>query len=129
MNTVAQDIKVILDGDSSLGLTFGTDLFVGLMPTTPDTCVSVIDTGGLEPTVGPYYYPTAQVLVRAGVGLYDTAASLAYSLIDKLHRYYGQPDSSSYYYTGIWAVGDPVFLGLDEANRPMFSINFRIQRR
>jgi len=129
MNTSAQDIKIILDGDSSLGLTFGTDLFIGLMPDTPDECVAVTDTGGLEPAPGPYYYPTVQLLVRAGVGLYATVSDLAYTILDKLHEYCGQPDSSSYYYTGIWATGDPVFIGTDEKNRPLFALNFRIQRR
>lgn len=129
MNSPAQDLRLILEADSSLALEFGTDLFIGEMPETPDECASLMDTGGLEPTTGPLYYPMAQALVRAGVGQYSNASNLAYGVLDALNRYSGQPDSSGYYYTGIWPVGEPVFLGTDEKNRPMFSINFRMQRR
>jgi len=129
MSTPAQDIRLILEGASSLGLSFGTDLFVGLMPDSPDECVSIIDTPGTEPGVGPYYYSSVQVLVRGGVGEYDSAAALGRDIAAVLHEYTGKPDSSTLYYAGIWQLSEPFFIGVDEKNRPLFSTNYRIQRR
>jgi len=129
MNTPAQDIRLILEEASGLGLVFATDLFIGLMPDYPDLCVSLTDTPGIEPGVGPYYYNSLHVLVRGGVGEYDEAVQLAVDIASVLHEYHGWPDSSSYYYAGIWQQSEPFFIGVDEKNRPLFSTNYRIQRR
>ena len=129
MNSPAQDIRIILEADSSLGLVFGTDLFIGLMPDSPDACASIADSGGFPASPGPYYYPTAQVLVRGIVGSYAATSAVAADVVAALHEYTGQPDSSSYFYAGIWSMYDPIFIGVDEKNRPLFSMNFRIQRR
>lgn len=129
MSSAADDFRIILDASSSAGLTFGTDMFVGAMPDTPDECISIIDTGGQEPDKGPYEKATVQIMVRAGVGEYLVGYALAKAVQGALHEYYGQPDSSSFYYTGIWTTGEPFYLGTDTRGRSLFSLNFRYQRR
>lgn len=133
MNTPAQDIKIILEANvdsSSHDLTFGSNMFIGRMPESPSECVSIADAPGLEPDVGPYYYDFVSVLIRGEIGQYVEAANIGQAMISTLHRYHGQPDSSSMYYTGIWCdSGTPGYIGTDENNRPMFSFNLRIQRR
>jgi len=127
--TAAEDIKTLLDNSSSCGLTFGTDLFIGLMPDGPDLCASVTDAPGLPPSPTLYYSEFVHILVRGGVGGYSEAASLAEDIGAVLHEYTGTPAGSDFYYAGVWLTGSPAFIGVDDKNRPMFSINLRIQRR
>lgn len=129
MTSPAQDLKSLLDANSGLSLEFGVDLFVGDMPETPDSCVCLFDTPGFPVGIGPFYTCSAQVLVRGAVGSYVETYSLTADISSVLHEYYGTPSGSSFYYTGIWAAGVPFFIGMDDSNRPLFSINFRIQRR
>ena len=129
MTSPAEDIKALLEAESSLALDFGTDLFVGDMPESPDNCICVMDTGGFAPSIGPYYHPSVQILVRGTVGSYSETIAQAQALCITLHAYYGTPSGSSFYYAGVWSLGDPFYIGVDENNRPLFSINFRIQRR
>lgn len=69
MRDTAKDIVDFLAA-AGLGLTAGTDLFVGLMPEGPDPCVAVIATGGPQPTAflsggtSSLRYPTCQVAIR-----------------------------------------------------------------
>lgn len=129
MTTPAQDIKVLLESDSSLALSFGEDLFVGEMPENPNLCVSLFDTGGIPVVVGPFYTCFVHILVRGVVGGYVEAYTLAEEISSVIHEYYGTPLGSSFYYTGVWASSVPFFIGTDEANRPLFSLNFKVQRR
>ena len=62
-------------------LTLGTNLFLGRLPDTPNTCVALFETGGLSPeeTMGgsslpAYTQPRCQILVRAAD--YASASSL-----------------------------------------------------
>lgn len=129
MSSSADDIRILLEAESSLGLALGTDLFVGVMPDAPDACVSVLDTPGYSADPNNYQHAGLQILVRAALGGYLSAYSLAENIWDTIHEYYGQPASGSYYYTLIWGEGQPFFIGVDEQSRPMFSMNFRLQRR
>lgn len=129
MSSPAQDLRYVLEADSSLDLSFGTNLFVGEMQNSLASAVVLLDTGGYSPDPGPYYKPTLQVIVRAASGEYASGYTLAESIRSCLHEYTGQPDSSTMEYTGVWSIGDPMYLGTDESGRPLFSLNFRIHRR
>lgn len=48
MNAPSVDIKDMLEAESSLGLTFTSDLFVGHEPNTPDETVTIFDTPGVS---------------------------------------------------------------------------------
>lgn len=64
--------------------TAGTDLFGGAMPTTPQNCVAVIDTGSIAtPQDLPTRTLTFQVIVRNKS--YTTGIALANTIRDLLH--------------------------------------------
>ena len=128
MNPPSQDIKDYLEAQSSLGLTFATDLFVSEMPTIPDLCVTVYDSGGYDPQANyTYERPTIQVRVRGDRGGYIAAHSLTQSVRDVLHATAGGAINGTTY-VGIWQEGDIMPLGYDTNHRPELSMNFRIHR-
>ena len=127
MNAPSDDIKDILEGLSSLALTFATDLFVAKRPPLPDQCVTVYDSGGYDPQANDYERPTVQVIVRGLKGGYRTAYALAKSIKDELHEYANQTVNSTRY-IAIYTQGDILSLGEDENGRPLLSVNFRIHR-
>lgn len=130
MNAPSEDIKDMLAAESSLGLTFGTDLHVHKYPESPDQLVSVQDTGGYDP-IAQYVYdkPTVQVIVRGGKGTraYTTAWALAKGVRDALHAKVNETWNGTRY-IAIYSVGDILDLGEDENSRPLLSLNFRIDR-
>lgn len=124
-------VKDILDANSSsTGLEFGINLFVGIMPESPVECVSLLDAGGLPDNSLDYQSRFVQALIRVSVGAYERAVTIGEDIRDELHGYRGQPNSGDrYYITGIFASGGLAFIGPDEKNRLLFSINFNVQRR
>ena len=118
---------------SSGGLgTTGTDLFKGIVPSTPDELTAVFETGG-GPTIhamsaGPgtaiLERPHVQVLTRALRA--DSAKKRAQDagrLLDALQR-----SVNGVRYHSVFALQSPFFLRRDEANRVEFSQNFEIVR-
>lgn len=77
--------------------------------------------------------PGLQVLVR---GLpynqystsYPEAEGVARAVKNALHGFTGLSSSGGTFYTGIWSENGPYFIGYDEAKRPLFSANFRVER-
>lgn len=128
MNAPSEDIKDILEGISSLALTYATDIFIGGLEATPDQQVAILDTGGFEPASGfVYEYPTVQIRVRGNKGQYTAAHELAQSIRDELHALTDETVNSCRY-IAIWCMSDVMFLGWDDNHRPDFSVNFRIHR-
>jgi hypothetical protein len=133
MNSAGKDICSLLDSDSSLGLTFATDLFLGREPATPDNCVTVFDIPGDAPQITlqgksgiEYYNPSVQVRVRDID--YMTGWELLFDIQAFLHGINGQTEASTYY-SLIRAVDAPTLLDWDENNRARFICTFTIQRR
>ena len=128
MNAPSEDIKDILASTSSLALTYATDLFIGEMPTSPNQCVCVYDTGGQEPDVDRIYEkPTIQIRVRGERGAYRTTQELTQACRDVLHGTANYTINSARY-IGIWCNSDVMFIGMDDNSRPLFTVNFRIHR-
>lgn len=131
MNSASEDIKDMLDGESSLGLTYGTDLFIGKEPSTPDNCVTIFDTSSFPPmrAVDPtvkYYYSSVQIRVRNK--RYLDGYAVARNIFDSLHNR-AQEMWNGTLYTVIQAAGEPALLDWDGNNRPRFIINFNMNRR
>jgi hypothetical protein len=132
MNSAALDVKDMLDdasGGAAVG-TFGTDLFVSREPASPDAVVTVYDTGGFPPDPNAgigLQYPTVQVRVRGVKGGYTAASVKARAVHDALHGVTEASWNGSRY---LWVFGqqDPMFLGYDESDRPLFAQNFRLAR-
>ena len=128
MNAPSEDVKDLLEATSALGLTFADNLFVSEMPSTPDECVAVYDTGGEDPESRyTYERPTVQVRVRGDKGAYRSTYDLAQQIRDALHGLTNE-ETGGARYVGIWSVGDIMALGYDDNRRMVFSVNFRTHR-
>ena len=131
MNPASQDIKDMLEGESSLGLIFATDLFVGKEPPTPDNCVTIFDTPGYPDILtlegdGELYSPSVQIRVRNTS--YLTGWDLANDIRAVLHGKNNETwNGSSYEF--IKCTGGPFLLDWDNNGRCRFVINFDMKRR
>jgi hypothetical protein len=113
---------------SDTTLTLGTNLFLGRLPDSPDTCVSLQETGGLAPvdtmsdnTAPVMERPTIQVLVRAVA--YSDGRSLIKDCFDKANLVCNE-DLSSVRYERIEAIQSPFPVYRDSQDRAVFSVNF-----
>lgn len=125
---ISEEIKNILEAESDLALTFGTDLFIGREPIAPDLCVTIFDTGGagtgsdLQGSNGAQE-STIQIRVRAND--YPTGYELADNIIQALHgRKHEVWNTTNFNY--ILSTDAPVLLDWDDNDRVRFVINFRM---
>jgi hypothetical protein len=129
MNMPSVDVKDILEEESSLALTFGTDLYINREPKIPDDCVTIFDTPGSTPAMtmadDSYYYPSVNIRVRGAKS--QDAMSLAQSIRDKLHGRSHETINDTYY--SVMICSEPSLLDWDENNRARYIINVEIQRR
>jgi hypothetical protein len=130
MQPPSEDIKDMIVAESSLGLTFGTDLFIGFEHADPDNCVVIFDTYGGPPQLtadnAKYYYPSIQILVRNRD--YLTGMALIQNIVDTLHGRAHETWNGTLY-SLIRCASDPALLGWDDSRRARFVTNFNIQRR
>ena len=127
MNSPAYDIAQILDSSPfSLG-DYGVDLFASRMPETPNACVSIYDTGGFEPESG-YAYGKPTVMVKIRNPSYQAGYAKADAIKNALHNLTEQVQSSVRY-VAIWCMGDINSVGVDDNNRSILTVNFRIHRQ
>jgi hypothetical protein len=131
MNPTSVDIKDMLEGQSSLGLVFADNLFVGDEPDLPDNTVTIFDTPGGPPLLcyyeTPIYdYTTIQVRVRNNSYLngWDMINDIKNFLHGKDNEIVNNTD-----YQVIVCVGEPFLLDRDENNRFRFVVNFDVQRK
>ena len=132
MESTAKDIVTMLEGESSLGLTKGTDLFYSRMNNAPDDVVVVFDTSGAPPiltyqkSTSNYHYPGVSIQVR------NTKYNDAYALMQQILEYlHGESNITvgTTLYTIIKAINDPQVLHFDDNDRVIMFVNFEIQRR
>jgi len=129
MNPITEDIKDMLVAESSLGLVFGTNLFIGREPDAPDNCVTIFDTVVAEPVLTldkrTIERPSFQIRVRNNSYLngYATIRSIADTLHSRAHEIW-----SGTLYMVIYILNGPNMLDWDENNRVRFIVNFNTQR-
>ena len=108
----------------------GLSLFKTYMPDDPDSCMAIIDTGGLEPSkeIVDIEQPTFQIFIR------NTNYSTGKALVDRLRdEFHGKsqirliPNGSFFFF--IFLMSEGTSLGRDEKKRSLFSINFRCMIR
>jgi len=129
MNPVTEDIKDILEADSSLALTYATDLFISKEPNRPDDCVTLYDTPSYPPLLtldGETYYRSG-LQIRVRNQDYDTGMTLARNIMSCLHGRANETWNGTSYAL-IHAVGEPAALAWDDKNRVIIIINFNCQR-
>ena len=116
---------------STQDLTLGTNLFLGRLPETPDTCVGVIQTAGVAPTdtFGTSFPPLEthglQTLVRATT--YATAEALAVDVMKSLASVDNQTLTSTLYLK-IEAQQSPFALERDYQERLVMSCNLLVTK-
>jgi hypothetical protein len=129
MNPTSEDIKDMLESESSLDLAFSDNLFIGREPATPNNCVTIFDTGGREPSTSMdganYRYSSIQVRVRNT--RYLDAWNMIEAIYDFLHMK-SHETWNSIFYSLILAMSDAAFLDWDENNRVRLVQNFEVQR-
>jgi hypothetical protein len=130
MNPCSVDTVDMLE-DESLGLTFGTNLFIGFEPRSPDDTVTIFDTGGFGPQLTfdkseKYDYTNIQIRVRSNK--YDDGWDLINDIKDALHGRAHETWNDTYY-SLIHCSSDIAFLDWDSERRARFVVNFELQRR
>jgi hypothetical protein len=109
-------------------LTLGTNLFLGRLPESPDTCVAIYETAGTAPT-DVFGANTAPPIENAGVMChtratsYSSCQSLAVDVMKTLSKVINETLTSTVYYK-IEATQSPFALDRDEQERMVFSCNF-----
>ena len=90
-----------------------------------DNCVTIYDTGGLEPDIYlPVEYPTFEVLIRNKD--YSNANAKAYEVYNALHGVMNTTlRAGGFYFYYIFAINSPQFIGYDSNGRAEYSINFK----
>lgn len=123
INDVAQDIH-----NQGIAI-LGSNLFIGHMPDSPDTCVAVYETGGLQPSIElPTNNPTFQVLIRATT--YEIGRAIMASIRSHYHQLYNTRlvPGGTYFYS-INVQGEGGALPRDPNELDLFSINFMCKTR
>lgn len=130
MNQASEDIKDMLVADSTLGLAFHVDLFVGKEPASPSNCVTIYDTPSFPPDVTldnvRIYDTHFQIRVRHND--YVGGMTLARNIMDSLHAR-AQETWNGTLYTSITSAGEPALLTWDGNNRAIIITNFNTRRR
>lgn len=124
-NPASVDLKDMLVAE--LGYTFGTDVFVGSMPEEPDDCIALFDTGGFGLEEYGYEKPSVQIRVRNNkyLGGHQAARDIKYKLATGEMNNTTVNDTR---YIMIKDKSDVLYLGVDENDRKLFTINFQIHR-
>lgn len=130
MSSCADDIAEYLEDLTTVG-TVGTSIFAGRMPPTPDLCVSLYNYAGQPPDKVADDYETQGLQIRVrGATLtagWDAAWARANIIFEALHHLTNATiETKAYHY--IYATGSVQQAGFDELERPLFVMNFMVQK-
>lgn len=104
--------------------TVGTDIFLGLMPDEPDSCIALFEYAGSPPDLHwNGEYPGLQVRVRDKS--YAAARAKIGEVMEQLHGLHEQMLSGTRYLL-IKARGSPEVLKRDANNRVELFVNFEV---
>jgi len=108
-----------------------TDLFIGLMPNSPDVCVALYEYSGAQPlevmvdNSATLERPSVQVMVRAGRNDYPTAKALISSVRDTLTAITDETISGERFLR-VNQISSINSLGVDENERPRFTLSLQV---
>lgn len=109
----------------------GTTLFYGIMPDTPDLCVTLFEYPGLpnEVTLGStevnLEIPNVQVVVRGAKQDYDTPRLLIHNVVKSFTKI-GETTLLGVRYHAVLARQAPFQVSPDQNFRHIFKCNFRV---
>ena len=121
---------LVSQGVGVAGSTASWTVFKGIEPNTPEKCITLFETGGLENEGHhdtPVDRPTFQVRVRADSYGYSTARVKLGAARTALENI-GNITLSSWKYVHVQAIGEAASLGYDENQLPRLVLNFRAIR-
>jgi hypothetical protein len=102
-------------------------VWIGKQPDKPDRCVTIYDTGGLDPN--PKWalnYPSIQVRVRGDINDYLLVYTKAQQLRNLTVGKDSYTASNGDLICSITGIGDIMSMGRDENNRPEIVFNLRM---
>ena len=111
--------------------TIATNLFIGLMPDDPDTCVALYEYAGSPPmevlvdNTATLERPSVQVITRAGRNDYPTAKTLIENVRDTLTDI-TDDTISGVRFLRVNQISSINALGVDENDRPRFSLSLQV---
>lgn len=127
MSKPCEGIKDILQNASVGSASSGSWLIrIGKSLDTPDQLITIYDTGGLNPN--PKWlldFPTVQVVVRGPKQGYEAAWDKCVQVKGALLGY-ESADLNGDRWVSITGMGDIGFIGYDDKDRPLFSLNYRL---
>lgn len=113
------------------GYTFGGAgnwaVYVSKQPDTPNQCITIYNSGGLEPN--PRWlldFPSVQVRVRGGIGDGENAWIKAKEVRDRLLGKQSYTASNGDRIVHINGIGDIALTGYDDQHRPEYVFNLRL---
>ncbi len=117
--------------DQSIG-TVGTDIFVSRLPDKPDVATALIATEGAATQFFSgalkIERPNLQVLHRNKMGANADGYDTVKDIFDTLNGLSNYSVTSSARYIHVFSISDIGELGTDSKGRPLWSVNFRIER-
>jgi len=132
MNAPSEDIKDMLLDDSSINLTFASNLFIGREPATPDNIVTIFDSYAGFPdltmegnTVSPYERFSLQIRVRNRN--YLNGWNLTNEIYLLLHGRAHETWNGAIY--EVISCTCPMHYDWDDNKRARFIINLNLQRK
>lgn len=128
MVAVEEGIKDLLvtAGVGVFGSQVGWGIFIGPEPTSPNTVITIREFGGAGPMAKWLVdFPSIQTMVRGDPGGYQAAKAKAQSVLDELHSILSL-DLNGDRWNSIIATTRPAYMGIDQKDRPKFSVNFKL---
>lgn len=124
----SEDVRSVLVTAGVVSATPGNawSVHIGHLPKSPNQVVAISDTGGLSPN--PKWlldYPSVQILIRGAANGYVETRNKAIRIKDELLGIVSQ-DVNGNRLASVTMAGDVAFIGVDQIERPMFSLNFRL---
>jgi len=111
--------------------TTATDLFIGMMPNSPDECLAIYEYAGETPmevmidNAATLERPSVQVMSRAGRNDYPTARTLIESARDSLTAIVNETISGETFLR-VHPLSSINALGVDENERPRFTLSLQV---
>lgn len=129
MSSPASELATYLaaQGAGTLGGSSNWRLQANLEPTSPDSVVTVYDTGG----AAPFLYdeggrsPSIQIRTRAR-GPSDAYAKQeeCFAILNAIKN----QDIGASHYVGVWMISDIIDIGPDDNDRAIYTANYQVER-
>lgn len=107
-----------------------SNMFIGVMPSTPDRCVAIYEYAGAQPlevlvsNTATLERPSIQIMTRGARNDYPSARSLMVSIRDNLTQVTNQA-LSGVNFLRINQISSINSLGVDENERPRFTLSLQ----